>query len=395
VTNSINNLTAHIKAVQGADPASADLAGLQQQLDNAVSQRAALQDVRTQVTAQYLTAANNVRVFQPALPPSRPVQPQPLLYTLEGGVLGLVLAAGLVLLLLSVDDRVRSTHDLEPIGLVTLGTVERAGDPPWRLGTRQRGQTDSSALLTDPHAARLTEDLRHIRTNLGFVSLDKPLGTILVTSPRRGDGKTTTAINLALSLAQAGRRVLLVDADLRQPSVHARLGLDNVRGLSTYLLEGIRGAAPDIPVSRLPAIPELTVLTAGPTPPNPTELLGSEHMPRLLEAALGMEGHPRLAETIVIDASPVLSVADACVLAGHVDGTMLVVDSRHARAGQIFAARDRLLQVNARLLGVVLNQVGHDEERYGYSSSLPGPGVATATAPHAALVRDEEAPVRP
>jgi capsular exopolysaccharide synthesis family protein len=219
----------------------------------------------------------------------------------------------------------------------------------------------------------LTEQFGIVRTNLCFASLGKPLRSILVTSPTPGDGKTTTAINLAAALALSGKRVMLVDADFRHPTVHTHLGIDNKHGLSICLLEDNLGGMYDVPCVAVPAVPNLYVLPAGPLPPNPTELLGSDRMLRFKRSVLA-DGKQRrsVVDMVVFDSPPVLPVADALVLAGQVDGTILVVDAAHARVGEVLRARDNLQRASRAsngLHGVMLISAGRNEERYPYPSS--------------------------
>lgn len=210
----------------------------------------------------------------------------------------------------------------------------------------------------DPTAAA-SEAFRVLRTNLQFVGLDKPLKSIVVTSATPGEGKSTTAANLAVAFAQAGGSVCLIDADLRRPTIAKLFGLSNWSGLtnalvgqddlSTYLMDS--------------AISGLSILPSGPIPPNPAELLGSGRMSKLLAHA------EEKFDMVVVDTPPVLAVTDAAVLAPKVGGVVLVVRAGKVARRQASQARDALAVVKAKVLGVVLDAVeakGRDGYYYYY-----------------------------
>jgi capsular exopolysaccharide synthesis family protein len=252
-------------------------------------------------------------------------------------------AACLALVFELLDNRMRSSKRLEEFtGMPALATVGAGGQ--------------ANLLLSTDETSRLAESFRTLQTNLSFAALERPLRTIVVTSPLPGKSKTTVAINLAATLARSGRRTLLVDADLHQPSIHERLGLENSTGLSLCLLDSERPR----PITPSPAVPQLSILTAGPTPPNPAELLSSGRMRRFLEALLvGQRGWGDLgavADVVVIDTPPATAFVDAAVIAGQADGTILVVDGSKSRAGHVMWTKDTLSRARARILGVVLIQ---------------------------------------
>jgi capsular exopolysaccharide synthesis family protein len=182
---------------------------------------------------------------------------------------------------------------------------------------------------------------------------------VLVTSASAGEGKTVTAANLAVAFAQAGRRVLLVDADLRKPGIHLIFDLSNERGLTSLLRTDSPGLES---VARAPDQENLLVVTSGPLPPNPAELLGSQRM-RTLKEQLAAE-----ADLVIFDSPPVHAVADPLILSALVDGTLLVIDSAHSRPQSVRLAGDTLARAGAHVLGVVLNQLpaGSRSEYAGY-----------------------------
>ena len=169
--------------------------------------------------------------------------------------------------------------------------------------------------VTEP-ASAASEAYRTLRSNIHFASLDSPLKTLLITSTDPGEGKSTTLANLAVTMAQAGNRVLVVDCDLRRPSQHRLFGVPNVAGLTTMMVQG--QALEKLPVQAT-GVANLSVLTSGPLPPNPSELLGSRRLGEVL-SQLKNE-----ADILLVDAPPIIAVADAAILASKVDGVLLVV----------------------------------------------------------------------
>lgn len=227
------------------------------------------------------------------------------------------------------------------------------------------GRGDSGAALVahlEPKSAA-AEAYRVLRTNIQFASPDSPVHTILATSTSPDDGKSTTIANLAVTFAAAGSRTVLIDADLRRPHLHEIFDLSNDFGLTTLISEIARSNSNDESV-RLPvqptSIPNLTVLTSGPVPPNPAEILSSQRMAEVIA---------RLKDTadyVLIDSPPIIAVTDAAVLASRVDGVLLVVNAGKTKRDLAIKARDMLLQVNANLLGVVLNNAQIDKSAYAY-----------------------------
>ncbi len=210
--------------------------------------------------------------------------------------------------------------------------------------------------LSNPRSP-VSEAYRTLRTNLEFFSLDEPIRTLVVTSPGAEEGKSTVLANLAVALAQGGKRVILVDCDLRRPTQHTLFGLDNATGLTTMMLD--EAAQADPPLRETP-VDGLRVLTAGPPPPNPAELLGSRRMKETLAALL------KKADVLLFDAPPVLAVTDALVLAVRTDGVLLVVKAGGTTREHVQQAKERLERVNARIVGAVLNNAPTDAMLQGY-----------------------------
>jgi capsular exopolysaccharide synthesis family protein len=213
--------------------------------------------------------------------------------------------------------------------------------------------TTNLITLTDARSPQ-AEAYRSLRTNLEFSSLDEPLRTMLVSSAAPGEGKSTTLANLGVINAQAGKRVILLDCDLRRPKLHELLGLSNNVGVSTALLE----PDGDLPLQAT-EVPNLQVMTAGPLPPNPADLLASKRMNTLL-AQLAEQ-----ADLILLDAPPVTAATDAALLATKVEGVLLVVSAGQTRRDDAERARDLLEKVNAYVVGAVLTNAVVDASAYG------------------------------
>ncbi|HFD39516.1 MAG TPA: polysaccharide biosynthesis tyrosine autokinase [Anaerolineae bacterium] len=208
----------------------------------------------------------------------------------------------------------------------------------------------------------ISEAYRTLRTNLDFAGLDRSLKTLVVTSAGVGEGKTTTLANLAVVSAQAGRRVILVDADLRRPTLHQLFGLPNETGLTTMMRDEEVLAAPPLQAT---GVEGLSVLTSGPLPPNPADLMGSRRMEEVI-AALAER-----ADQVLFDTPPVVAVTDAAVLTTKVDGVLLVIGAGKTRRDQARAAVQRLEQVNARLVGAVLTNAEMGATFKGYVYTGP------------------------
>lgn len=217
--------------------------------------------------------------------------------------------------------------------------------------------TNMRQLITkDNPKSPISEQYRTIRTNLQFSAVDSELRSILVTSSSPGEGKSMTAANIAITYAQQGLRTLIIDADLRKPTVHYTFRLDNLRGLSNVL---VNESTLDEAVNET-AIPNLDVISSGPIPPNPSELLGSRRMQHILEEA------KKIYDLIIFDTPPVLAVTDAQILADIVDGAILVIRSKRTEFEAAEKAKEALEPAQAKLLGTVLNDREKDKANYYY-----------------------------
>ena len=278
--------------------------------------------------------------------PAVPIAPDPTLLLPLGAVVGLLIGVLLALARSFMDNTVKTTTQVEELtGAAAVGGVlydaSMAGRP----------------LASQFNVHSLTgEAYRQIRTNLQFVSVDSPPRTLVITSSVTGEGKTTTAINLALVLAQSGQRVALVEADLRRPRVLRYLRMVSGAGLTNVLA----GNADLSELLQPYGDGKLSVLAAGPHPPNPSELLGSDHMAELLAELR------RTHDYVIIDAPPLLPVTDAAVLAVLADGAVIVTRYGSTKRDQLRAAADILRGIDARVVGTVLNMVSTRAREYGY-----------------------------
>jgi capsular exopolysaccharide synthesis family protein len=216
--------------------------------------------------------------------------------------------------------------------------------------------SDLLVTLSNPRSP-ISEAYRTLRTNLQFVSPDKPLRTLLITSPGAEEGKSTMLANLAVAMAQGEKQVVLVDCDLRRPNLHRLLGLAQKPGLTTMVVDEKAMSEPPLQET---AVPGLRLLASGPLPPSPADLLGSQRMDRILELL------KERADVVLLDAPPVVAVSDAAVLATKVDGVLLVVSAGQTKRDGVQAAKTRLEKVNANVIGAVLTNVPLDAslERY-------------------------------
>jgi capsular exopolysaccharide synthesis family protein len=311
-------------------------------------------------------AQNNITVTNYARVPHEPVGPQRARTIILALLLSLGVGVGLAFLLDYLDDTLKTVDDVDRyLHLPSLALIPASRSERARLiGARRspapstEGDPMTALALTSDVRSPSAEAYRHLRTSLLLSSAGQPPKTILVTSSQPSEGKTTTAINTAIMLAQTGADVLIMDCDLRRPRVHANFGVSNARGLTNYL-SGERDL--DALLQTYDKLANLKVLTSGPIPPNPAELLGSTEMRRLLAALSERFTH------IVIDSPPAISFTDASILSTLVDGVMLVVHGGRSSRGLVRRAKQQLVDVGANIFGVVLNNVRLDAPDYYYS----------------------------
>jgi capsular exopolysaccharide synthesis family protein len=326
-------------------------------------------------------STNMLSVIEPAVAPVEAISPRILLNTLLGLLLGLLAAAGATAAALYFRDVIRDPDEVyEVTGMSTLGSI-----------TKQAGDTTRNELyrlvsLLYPRSGN-AEAYRTLRANIEFGAVDAPLQTLLVTSSVPGEGKTVMTSNLAIVFAQSGRNVLLVDADLRRPGIDSIFRLANTRGLTTLL----RDEQLDLQSVIQPTEQEhLHILTTGPLPPNPAELLASKRMLALIERLKAS------ADLVIFDSPPLLAVADSAVLSSILDATVLVIDVQKSRRRQVRLACAALARAGAKVLGVALNRVSGQqhasyESYYESSKGSEESGNSRASGKVARRARTSEA----
>jgi succinoglycan biosynthesis transport protein ExoP len=302
---------------------------------------------------------NYLAVIESAQADPDPVRPRILENTVLAGTIGFMLALGLIFLLEYLDDTLKSTDDLsQSLGLASLGAVSQI------KGLRYQDKLIASQ---NPFAPE-SEAYRMIRSNIQFMAADRPVKSLMVTSPMPGEGKSFTAANLGIAMGRAGLKTIIVDADLREPVQHQIFTVSNLEGLTDLL------RSPELVTNShlKPTIFEnLQVITGGTLPPDPAEVLGSQRMGQL-SARLS-----ELADVVIYDSPPAVAVADAAVLSRQVDGVVLVIEAGQTRHDVARQAIMNLQQAGAHILGGVLNRASYKKSDYYcydyYSSSQHKP----------------------
>lgn len=359
VEQQIDDLEAKIEAAQK------QVAELEQSLTTAFSARQ-IQDTQAQIQAlgaqiniwqgnyAVLLAftesgpTNYLTVVEPAAVPIAPISSKTRSNVLLAATVGLILAVGAAFLLEYLDDTIKSPEDIsQTLGLTALGAITQIG-----------GDTYEDKLITIRHPRSIiAEAYRILRTNIQFSAIDKPLKAIVVSSPNPAEGKSVTIANLAVVMAQAGARVVIIDSDLRRPVIHKIFNLPNKEGLTNVLLQErllVDGYLQSTEVENL------RVLTTGPLPPNPSELLGSQKMTDLIENL------KEEADVVLLDSPPALPVTDAAVLSSKTDGVLLITDAGNTRRDTARRAKEDLMRVGANILGAVLNKLSVRGASYYY-----------------------------
>jgi succinoglycan biosynthesis transport protein ExoP len=281
----------------------------------------------------------DVTVVEPAVVPTEPVRPNVLLYTFMGTFIGFTFSTGLAFLVEHLDRSFESSDDVRKIlSLPTLGTIPRL---------RGKERHNRLIALTLPRSP-ISEAYRTLRTNIRFASVDEPLTTLLITSSEPKAGKTSVTSNLGVVCAQAGLQVVLVDADLRRPRLHHLFDLDNHNGLTDLLIGDIQKIQECMVRTK---IDNLRLITSGPIPPNPSELLGSKRMEAVLAEI------KKNAELVILDTPPMLAVTDAGVLASKVDGVILLIEAKRTSHKAARQAHESIQSVGATILGTALTKV--------------------------------------
>ena len=304
-------------------------------------------------------STDSIVIVEPAKVPIAPIRPQVLLNTLIAIFIGAALALGTIFLIDYLDDRIRSPHDLHSVvNTPILGTVAKMYANNHRLLGKNKIAREEGLITSTQPRHPITEAYRSLRTNLQFSSIDESLSSLLVTSATPGEGKTTTAANIAVVLAQSDRSVLLIDADIRKPQQHKIFNFSKTPGLTDALVAG--DEAPLEFFFRDTEIANLQILTAGKDAPNPAELLGSQRMQRLVSQL-----QTRF-DVLVFDAPPLLAVTDAQILTKHVQGALLVINTEETPRAMVARAVEALERANVRLFGAVLNRMAYTARNYYY-----------------------------
>jgi capsular exopolysaccharide synthesis family protein len=308
---------------------------------------------------------DSIIVIEPAIVPAKPSKPNILLNTVLGLAVGIIIAAGAAASVEYLDDTIRTPQDVQKaLGLFTLGSI---GLWPKKAAGKQ------PIAITAPHST-FFEAYSALRTNIQSPAMPKTIGSLLITSAAALEGKSVTAANLAVAMARAGRSVILVDADIRRPNQHSFFGVPISPGLTEVLDDGV--CLEDV-IQSTP-VKNLKLIASGAVSANPAELLGSPKMQELID---GLHRHP---DFVIFDSPPMLSAGDAAILAGQVDGVVLVVAAGYTRREAARLALEPLRLLGANVLGVVLNKLSHNETAEFYarprmqgkiSESLP-PSVA-------------------
>ncbi|MBL8183355.1 MAG: polysaccharide biosynthesis tyrosine autokinase, partial [Blastocatellia bacterium] len=334
-------------------------------LDNLRKQQSS-NDIATQGTD------NNIRVAAFAIPPDTPVAPRRLTTVLAALFLSTLFGMGLALFLEYLDDTIRTTEEIENyLQLPALAAIPTIDSMPKRrlllVGNAERPAEDDPAnselLIYADSRSSLAEAYRQLRTSILLSTAGHPPKSLLITSSLPSEGKTTTATNTAISLAQTGARVLIIDADMRRPRLHSVFNITNGIGLST-LLSSELSEAEILKAIRTDDGTKLNLLTSGPIPPNPAELIGSEQMASLLKVLQKHFTH------VVIDSPPITSFTDGVLIASMVDGVILVVHSGKSSRQVVRRTKQSLIDVGAKIVGVVLNNVNlRSQDNYYYYQS--------------------------
>lgn len=315
---------------------------------------------------------NNIRVATFAIPPETPVSPRRLTTVIAALFLSTIFGMGLALFLEYLDDTIKTTEEIESyLQLPALAAIPTIDSIPKRrlllVGGAEKPEDDeplnSELLIHADSRSSLAEAYRQLRTSILLSTAGHAPKSLLVTSSLPSEGKTTTATNTAISLAQTGANVLIIDADMRRPRLHSVFNIPNGEGLSTILSSELTESEL-LKVIRRDEGTKLSLLTSGPIPPNPAELIGSQQMADLLKSLQRHYTH------VVVDSPPITSFTDGVLIASMVDGVILVVHSGKSSRQVVRRARQLLGDVGARIFGVVLNNVNlSSQDNYYYYQS--------------------------
>ena len=297
----------------------------------------------------------HVRMVDRALVPVSPVSPRFSTNAAAGAGAGIALGVLLAFGLARLDRRLRSSDEVERLGAVVLGIVPKIDGGARGTSVTDLGLARDLTVAHQPRSAA-AECIRTVRTNLAFMSAESPIRSLVVTSGNPSEGKTTVCVSLAIALAQSGKKVLLVDSDLRRPRLHRVFGVTLAEGVTSVLVSDKTLA--EVVVST--EVPNLDLLPCGPIPPNPAELLHSAHFNDFLREALSKY------DRVIFDSPPLGAVIDAAVLAPQLDGVIVVIKAESTTRDALMSALRQLKDVGAKVRGVVVNDVDVSQKGYGY-----------------------------
>ncbi len=319
--------------------------------ESLLQQQALFKQRLDQLQVDAALKTGGAQLVTPATAPASPVKPTPVKSSIVALAVGLIFGIGMALLFEYLDDSIKGKDDLDRVtrDVPTLGLIPAVTG--WK-----NPQRPVVVSLADPKSPA-AEAYRSLRTAIHFMGLDKPIRTIQVTSAAAGEGKTTTLANLGVALAQSGVRVIIVSCDLRRPRIHQFFDLSNDVGFTSVLLGNVPLSKA---VQRVSGGDRIGVMPSGPIPPNPAELLAGR---RTVEVLTALQAE---ADVVLLDCPPVLPVTDSVVLSGRVDSTLLVASAGQTTRRDLAHAHDLLRQVDAPIIGTVLNGVTA-EGAYGYS----------------------------
>jgi non-specific protein-tyrosine kinase len=375
ITSVRTKLTTARTSASGSSNAQVDT--LTDQLDTLQQHRTQWQNALAQLELAEAQSSDFLRIVQPAQPATEAIRPNIPLYSLSGGITGLLLGSLLVIVWAKLDQRVRTAEDVrEIVAWPVLATLQR-------LETLE-GPSQPIHLLS-PDINR--EAYHLLRVAVNYTQINKPLRTLIVTSAQAQEGKSTVAAHLACSIAATGKSILLIDANLRRPTLHTLFGLPaHAQGLGNAILacgksaqkktrvntirniaspQAIETHDPDISLNSFihaVGIPQLAVMPSGPLPPNPSEVLDSKAMQSLLRS---LERYT--IDMIIFDTPPVHGLSDTCTLAAHVDGILFVVDVSHTRKPHLKQASSILQQAGAHVIGCALNKQSSNHHNITYA----------------------------
>lgn len=356
---------------QGQNQSAVSIKLLQQNIE---TNKGFLENLRKQVSGNDVAAQgtdNNISVTEIAIPPDTPVAPRRLTTVLSVLFLSTLFGMGLALVLEYLDDTIRSTDEIENyLQLPALAAIPAIDSLPKRklllVGAGADGDEiapSSPLLISADTRSSLAEAYRHLRTSILLSTAGHAPKSLLITSSLPSEGKTTTATNTSIILAQTGARVLMIDADMRRPRLHSIFGIGNGHGLSTLLSSELT----DNDITKAIQQDEKTklfLLPSGPIPPNPSELIGSEQMATLMELLQKKFTH------VVVDSPPIASFTDGVLIASLVDGVILVVHAGKSSRQVVRRSRQLLQEIGAKIFGVVLNNVNlNTKDNYYYYQS--------------------------